>query len=332
MKCKFLLLILFALMLSVTAYAHSGKTDAQGGHYDYSTGQYHYHHGYPAHQHYGGTCPYTSPAATTKATTQATTKATTKSTTQAAATTTAVATEKTEPEELVTTEATTTTKDYITYNEGFQKGKEKGYDEGYQKGRSAGYTFGKEAGYKEGYNDGVLAHPDFSVYEKKLEIWQIVACCLGIYGFVISIVAAVKIRNRNVLIVKHQEQVDEINKRVQALVVERDTCKYKQFVQNHEGAIVLPSSVKLEYECIPVTDDATPLFPYGRYTVFLNPVGRRFHRDPHCCESAIPIHEFRIDKTWKPCKKCGGYQPYIPDWYLDLSEDDCGLNFLDQDL
>ena len=40
------------------ADAHSGRTDAKGGHYDRSTGEYHYHHGYPAHQHPNGVCPY----------------------------------------------------------------------------------------------------------------------------------------------------------------------------------------------------------------------------------------------------------------------------------
>lgn len=41
-----------------TAYAHSGQTDSNGGHYNHSTGEYHYHHGYPAHQHTDGVCPY----------------------------------------------------------------------------------------------------------------------------------------------------------------------------------------------------------------------------------------------------------------------------------
>ena len=45
-------LLAFLLLLSPTVLAHSGKTDANGGHYDRSTGEYHYHHGYPAHQHY----------------------------------------------------------------------------------------------------------------------------------------------------------------------------------------------------------------------------------------------------------------------------------------
>lgn len=39
-------------------FAHSGRTDSSGGHYNHSTGEYHYHHGYPAHQHTGGACPY----------------------------------------------------------------------------------------------------------------------------------------------------------------------------------------------------------------------------------------------------------------------------------
>ena len=51
----FLLLLVF---LSIPAAAHSGGTDKYGGLIDHSTGEYHYHHGYPAHQHDGGVCPY----------------------------------------------------------------------------------------------------------------------------------------------------------------------------------------------------------------------------------------------------------------------------------
>ena len=50
---------------SITAFAHSGRTDSDGGHTDHSTGEYHWHHGYPAHQHedrdgdgYPEYCPY----------------------------------------------------------------------------------------------------------------------------------------------------------------------------------------------------------------------------------------------------------------------------------
>lgn len=56
---KKLLIALFAPLLCCTvALAHPGDTDAAGGHYDRSTGEYHYHHGHKAHQHYNGQCPY----------------------------------------------------------------------------------------------------------------------------------------------------------------------------------------------------------------------------------------------------------------------------------
>lgn len=53
--CSF---VLACVLLLSFAYAHPGKTDGKGGHTDHSTGEYHYHHGYPAHQHPNGTCIY----------------------------------------------------------------------------------------------------------------------------------------------------------------------------------------------------------------------------------------------------------------------------------
>ncbi len=53
---SFILLLLF--LMPVTAFAHSGRTDSNGGHYNRSTGEYHYHHGYPPHDHTNGICPY----------------------------------------------------------------------------------------------------------------------------------------------------------------------------------------------------------------------------------------------------------------------------------
>lgn len=44
--------VTIALLFAPIAYAHPGGTDSQGGHTDSSTGEYHWHHGYPAHQHY----------------------------------------------------------------------------------------------------------------------------------------------------------------------------------------------------------------------------------------------------------------------------------------
>lgn len=45
-------IVLLISIFTIAISAHSGRTDANGGHYDSSTGKYHYHHGYSAHQHY----------------------------------------------------------------------------------------------------------------------------------------------------------------------------------------------------------------------------------------------------------------------------------------
>lgn len=55
MHKRFILLclcIILPLTISLRTSAHSGRTDSNGGHIDYDTGEYHYHHGYPAHDHY----------------------------------------------------------------------------------------------------------------------------------------------------------------------------------------------------------------------------------------------------------------------------------------
>lgn len=48
---EILLCIIIFLISQVQIFAHPGRTDSQGGHHDSETGEYHYHHGYSAHQH-----------------------------------------------------------------------------------------------------------------------------------------------------------------------------------------------------------------------------------------------------------------------------------------
>ena len=52
------------VLLSFLAFSHPGRTDANGGHHDRKNGGYHYHHGYPAHDHPNGVCPYESKKST----------------------------------------------------------------------------------------------------------------------------------------------------------------------------------------------------------------------------------------------------------------------------
>lgn len=59
-------IVIIILGSCVAVFAHPGKTDSGGGHFDRSSGEYHYHHGYPAHQHENGTCPYNKKSTTTE--------------------------------------------------------------------------------------------------------------------------------------------------------------------------------------------------------------------------------------------------------------------------
>lgn len=59
MKKKVLISSLVLIcIIAVSVFAHSGNTDSNGGHYNRTTGKYHYHHGERAHQHKDGKCPY----------------------------------------------------------------------------------------------------------------------------------------------------------------------------------------------------------------------------------------------------------------------------------
>lgn len=58
------LVVILSQMNGVTAFGHRGRTDSNGGHRDNKNvsglGSYHYHHGYSAHLHPNGICPYDS--------------------------------------------------------------------------------------------------------------------------------------------------------------------------------------------------------------------------------------------------------------------------------
>lgn len=71
------LAVLSIISIGVNTYAHSGRTDANGGHKDNKNksglGSYHYHcGGHPAHLHTNGICPYSSNEPNSKETSSST--------------------------------------------------------------------------------------------------------------------------------------------------------------------------------------------------------------------------------------------------------------------
>lgn len=95
------LLSILCIACIFTAFAHSGRTDSSGGHWNNSTGTYHYHcGGYPAHSHSGGVCPYKTSSS-----------------------------------------SSSSTDEYDDgYNDGYKEGLDDGYKQGYDEGHSDGYN------------------------------------------------------------------------------------------------------------------------------------------------------------------------------------------------
>ena len=80
-----LLIILSIISIGVNVYAHSGRTDSNGGHKDNKNksglGSYHYHcGGHPAHLHTNGVCPYASSSSSSKSGTSSSSSSSTKPT------------------------------------------------------------------------------------------------------------------------------------------------------------------------------------------------------------------------------------------------------------
>lgn len=149
--------VLFCLMLLfVSASAHAGRTDAAGGHWDRSSGTYHYHHGYPAHQHTNGICPYDYNDLTGS-----------NSGSSSSISTVSSVYYENEPGDYGPEAETDFETKRDAFHSGFEWGVEyshdddiagsaynDGYDEGYKQGYSEGETIGSDNGHQNGYDEG----------------------------------------------------------------------------------------------------------------------------------------------------------------------------------
>ena len=171
------LAVIFCFMLVFTcASAHPGRTDSNGGHWDHSTGEYHYHHGYEAHQHPNGICPYDYNDLT------GSTSGSSSASSSVSANTVSVPYEGDPGDYGPEAEWEFETKRDAHYSgfewgveyshnrdnpdSAFSEGYNEGYEQGYSEGETVGYEDGREYGYQEGtessdesydqgYNDGI---------------------------------------------------------------------------------------------------------------------------------------------------------------------------------
>lgn len=164
---KLLALLLAALLLRVLALpasAHKGKTDGNGGHYDSATGEYHYHHGYPAHSHWDMDgdgvidCPYDFD-------------------------------DQTNHNDSNSTSSDDSRSDGLTYTDGY----EAGYEAGYRYGRTdanmdikgqtdKAYEEGRKQGYEEGQSDTLTSIKEAEAKAKRDGVFAVLGIELALLG------------------------------------------------------------------------------------------------------------------------------------------------------
>lgn len=134
--CSALLILAVIILFVISAFAHSGRTDASGGHRDNNNvsglGYYHYHcGGNPPHLHSNGTCPYSHKNSISNA--QIINPPTT----------------------IHSTNGGGYSDEYgEEYDLGYEDGHESGYEEGYNEGKKDGHDEGYDEGYEKGYEEG----------------------------------------------------------------------------------------------------------------------------------------------------------------------------------
>lgn len=141
------MILLVCLACIIGAFAHSGRTDSNGGHRDNNNksglGSYHYHcGGYPPHLHTNGVCPYKSKGTSTSSYSS-------------------TSDESDDNYSVGYDEA---------YNEGSEDGYELGYDDGYKEGHRDGYDEGHDDGYDEGYDEGYEDRTEEVAAEREKEL------------------------------------------------------------------------------------------------------------------------------------------------------------------
>lgn len=322
-KCSIISLFLaLILCVPISAGAHAGDTDASGGHYDHSTGEYHYHHGYPAHQHYDmdgdgfRDCPYDFDDQT--------------GANSGSSSSSGGSTDFTP----------------LTYRDGFSDGYDYGYGDGQEEGYDAGYKDGQENGHSEGYSKGAE-----SLYGL---IGFLVLCLIAL-----CIAFCIVIKRKNDIERNYSIAASQYEKKLKSFSDAKDNLKAIQSAttelqQKHDQVaakltleqntllelrketvreqLVLESTRKCRQRIkeappdITFAEDGEPVYwkpdvnkPYGDYTVYLNKTGTIYHTDRFCASYSSSVrHIFTVISTSRPCEKCAKHAfdfTSVPDWY-----------------
>lgn len=285
---KKLVCTLFAILIGITlpipVIAHSGGTDSNGGHRDSSTGEYHYHHGYPAHDHYDMNgdgiidCPYDF-ADNTASRTGA----------------------------------------HSTSISGYNSGYDAGWDDGYEDGYDDGYSSGEDYGYDTGYKYGRSSMEATIESERKKASKE--ACFLSaLIGIPVVFLSTGYFvgKSRDNIEAKLKKQIKQLELDLQQ---ERNNAVLKSVIPESDISINLPEGVSLTAVCVPRKGSVLPYRPYGDFTVYTTKGGKKYHCRYRCCNALTPMHFFNLPGAMEPCKNCVPKDMYpqpLPEWYLKI--------------
>ena len=275
-------ILLAALLLFTSTYAHPGGTDGQGGHIDHSSGEYHFHHGYPAHQHPNGTCIYefddktgqnsgTLGSGGSKTTTAATTKVTTKNVPVSNDTNYSHKPEFTFSDFIILSFSILVVcyLAYVFFSEIFLSTKSQ---------RQAKRVFNI-------FNLQFRKETDFRIEDA----------------------------HRNFLI----NGTSKFN-HVQ-ITKEQLISLFGNALSDYNFDLI-PTDITFTSFGLPIKGQPSDECPYGLYTVYITPHGKCYHSNFNCVKNASQTHLFSAIENHTFCSRCAYFQKdrVIPDWYVPI--------------
>lgn len=343
---RFVLFMLLLVLCVTPASAHPGRTDSQGGHYDRSTGQYHWHHGMSAHQHYDMDgdgildCPYTFKGTT--ATTTSPDIYTTTITTAPATFSTWATTAWTSPSTLTPDNAAKeggngpmigwiVSAALVIALYGSSKSHEKESNLDFERIRKQNQEISALKKELEAKSQQ-LTDLDEETQRKLAELFE-----------------SSKDRETQLLTEKQQLQsvYDSVSQKLESILTAADP-EEGQSPQQHAVALAAKISAledtvsekneKIQELCYELdkhirreaapsevffASDGLPILckslskKYGDYTAYLNRKSEIYHLDPSCAPAGSPVvHLFNVPRNYRACSRCAlGIPRSIPDWY-----------------
>lgn len=287
MKRIFNVICIASLCISILTpiiSAHSGKTDASGGHYNDYTGEYHYHHGYSAHSHYDidgdGVidCPYDFKDKTSQ--------------------------------NNFSSSAKNNTNDNITDSVGNNTNSAKN-------GESSSWAYWSIGGMSL-----VVCVMFFIIRAKNKEMAERESEILSLTEGLRNLEESIEGMEQS-CIAPYVKEVDNLTSQVDSLQKQlknsnSENIQLKQKVQNMEKA---PAGITFAEDGMPIFWKKSDDKPYGDYTVFYSPKSRIYHVDRWCGSySARRQHIFNVIRIGTPCKKCAeGFFDFtsVPTWFTN---------------